>query len=59
MGNKNWEQIREDFDGCAAEIGPNTIDLSGSINCTVTTSSVLEVDSGCSSTYLGSCQEFR
>lgn len=45
MGNKNWEQIREDFDGCAAEIGLNTIDLSGSLNCTVTTSRVLEVDS--------------
>lgn len=44
---KNWEQIREDFDGCAVEIGPYTIDLSGSLNCTVTTR-VLEVDNGCS-----------
>ena len=45
---KNWEQIREDFDGCAVEIGLYTIGLSGSLNCTVTTSRVLEVDSGCS-----------
>ena len=25
---KNWEQIREDFDGCAVEIGLYTIGLS-------------------------------
>ena len=49
---KNWEQITEDFDGCAVEIGPYTIDLSGSLNCTVTTSRVLEVDNGCSNPHL-------